>query len=339
MIWEKGVIVRNGHEESWTAATVCDGAGKPVVWGSHPLGAALPADSIAVHAPAVLHITFPDGTTSFRIDALADPVNAKDGSMQPAPLDHPPSEDELHFVMFRFVFGAPGSKRQAKLNKWSVDFGNKINSGCGYIPRENGCEAYLAPEVLAHWGITVKAPMPDEAYRSDAMFYLNPLHQTASSILRYAAAQDIAVFTHLREQLSGTVEARDALAKFLVKQKVAVADAGAALQIVPTGLSAQAKEQYDQLLAAARIDEQRLLGCARAHIGAFAERAWRQAPPAETLEQLLKFYKQGRDEGLCYQAAVKRALLPVLASPYFLYREQRGAPPGGALRPGWTRAG
>ena len=104
----------SGHEEPWTTLSVTDGAGAAVAWGSHPMGAAakLPLDAIAVRAPAVLHLAFPAGTTAFRIQARADPVYAKNGSMQAVPFDHPPSADQLHFDVMRYLIGAPKSTRQ-----------------------------------------------------------------------------------------------------------------------------------------------------------------------------------------------------------------------------------
>ncbi len=117
MIWEHGVVERGGHDEPWTAAMVTDATGAEVAWGSHPVAAAaaLPHDSVAVHAPAVLHIVFPPGTTGFRVEARADPVYAKDGSMQAVPMTHAPSGEELHFASLRWVFGAPASARRKAL--------------------------------------------------------------------------------------------------------------------------------------------------------------------------------------------------------------------------------
>ena len=63
---------------------------------------------------------------------------------------------------------------------------------------------------------------------------------------------------------------------------------------------------------------------ARDHLTGFARvRAWRREPSQESIDKLLILYQQGRDAGLCYEAAMKHSsIVGVLVSPYFLYREQ-----------------
>ena len=152
MIWEHGVLERNGHNEPWTSLAVTDLVGSPVAWGSHPMGpkAGLPADSIAVHAPAVLHLKIPAGTTGLRVDARADPDYAKNGSMQVEPLNHPPSGETLHFVPMRYVFGATGSSRYLTHLSSATEIYFNVRAISQAI---NGREfnSLLPTEVLARW--------------------------------------------------------------------------------------------------------------------------------------------------------------------------------------------
>ncbi len=347
MIWEKGVITCDGHDQPWTVLTVTDRAGAPIAWGSHPMGpaAGLPMDSIAVHAPAVLHLTFPAGTTAFRVDARADPVYAKNGSMQAVPLLHPPSDDELHFAILRYVFGAPGSKRQKAIYDAS-----DIAYGLGHSevadpwnllpPTARSRWANLHDKSIAvDWGgdtCSLKQPPPPESkygvggyphgYPGDDHVWKG----TSTLLLDGATDQERKALAHIIDQLVATQEARDDLYFFLTAHGIALKSFADALTVAPTTLGPDLIPRYHALLDAARADEQRLLGCARDQLTDFARRAWRREPDEPSLLDLLAFYRGARDEGLCYEASMKRALVGVLISPYFLYRvepaRQREAP-------------
>jgi mono/diheme cytochrome c family protein len=347
MIWEKGVITCNGHEQPWTVLTVTDRAGAPIAWGSHPNGpaAGLAMDSIAVHAPAVLHLTFPAGTTAFRVDARADPVYAKNGSMQAVPLLHPPSDDELHFAILRYVFGAPGSKRQKDMyNASDVVYGlggAEVADPWNLLPPTARSRwANLHDKSIAvDWGgdsCSLKQPPPPESnygvggyphgYPGDDHVWKG----TSTLLLDGATDQERKTLAHIIDQLVATQEARDDLFFFLTDQKIVLKSCADALTVVPTSLGPDLTPRYHALLDAARADEQRLLGCARDQLTDFARRAWRREPDEPSLLDLLAFYRGARDEGLCYEASMKRALVGVLISPYFLYRvepaRQREAP-------------
>ncbi len=336
MIWEHGVITVDGHEQPWTGLTIRDRTEAPVPWGSHPIGhaAVLPDDSIAVHAPAVLHVTFPPGTTHFRIDARADPVYAKNGSMQVVPYLRPPSEDELHFARVRYVFGAPGSKRQRAimdaseltqmLGPWPMA------DAWNLLPRQlkNLWGNLHDKSISADWGenyaVLRSPPTPESVFGAgfprgwpgEDRFW------RGSSTFLLAGATDgqRKQVSHIIDKMLATLDARDTLAFFLADQKIPLENAAAALTVTPVFTNPAFAQHYHNLLDAAHADEQRLLDCAQAQITDFANRAWRRPPSARCVAELLKLYRLGRDDGLCYEACMKRAMVGVLTSPYFLYR-------------------
>ncbi len=343
MIWEHGVFTRGGKDEPWTSLAVSDLAGATVRFGSHPMGAAaqLPAESICVHAPAVLHLRFPPGTTDFRVDARADPRYARDGSMQVVPFDRPPTDDELHFVCNRYVIAAgsqynpdrkladargPSSSRQRTLEDLTSAFDNFVSES--YPPRNSN--ALMPADVRARWHIGIGPPMPED-FRAgypgllqkrrgfDQPYLWQP---TLAMVDRYATPEELASRERIKIELSGTIEARDALAGFLDKHKAHCDLATALLTTEPAGLKPAEAAELVRLRDATRADELRLLDCARTLLADFAQRAWRRPPAERSLASLLGLYQQARDDGLCYETAIKRALVPVLASPLFLYRDQ-----------------
>ncbi len=354
MIWEHGVLTRDGHEEPWTGLAVTDASGATVAWGSHPMGAAaaLPMDAIAVHAPAVLHLAFPAGTTNFRIDARADPVYAKNGSMQVVPFDHPPTEDQLHFVFMRWIFGAPKSWRQKHLMDDAMRIGSalgNVNSGFDVENTFDDPVNLLPSDVRDHWGLRSSHLTPESAYGDNFPYSWPAIYAmyrgTSTLLTKYATDAMRKAMAHLVDQMRGTIEARDDLSAFLAWLHPAgvgitpyaaphspvnqgnrvlnqLENAAQAFTIVPTGRSPEIMKRYQALLEAARTDEERLRGCARDHITEFAAAAWRRKPDPDRISNLLLLYQHGRDEGLGYEAAVKRAFVGVLVSPYFLYREQ-----------------
>jgi len=74
--------------------------------------------------------------------------------------------------------------------------------------------------------------------------------------------------------------------------------------------------------------------CAREIVASLTRQAYRGAVSEGELQDLLKFYEQGRTDG-DFEAGVRTALQAVLASPRFLFRLEQ-APP--AARPGQTFA-
>ena len=128
---------------------------------------------------------------------------------------------------------------------------------------------------------------------------------------------------HLCDELKGTIEARDVLAQFLRKLSSFSSENPAdALTFDEKGVRPDAIDGYRRLLGLAKADEQRLLGCAREQLTAFAEQAWRQPLEERPREAMIALYQVGRDQGQCYGAAMKRALTAVMVSPHFLFREQ-----------------
>jgi hypothetical protein len=339
MIWEHGVITRDGHDEPWTGLDIRDRAEHPVAWGSHPMGpsAGLPLDSIAVHAPAVLHLTFPAGTTAFRVDARADPVYAKNGSMQAVPFMHPPTDDDLHFAVVRYIFGAPGSSRQHDIMAAS-ELLYHLNCADPIVDPWN----LLPPALRGRWGNLHDKSIPGEWTAAigtlgsppplESVYGANFPHGwpgedalwkgTSTFLLAGATDAEQKGLAHLTDKLFATIEARDTLAFYLVDQKVHLESPAQALTIAPTTLGPDQLQRYQHLLDAARTDEQRLVGCAREQITAFATRAWRCTPSAPDVADMLTLYQKARDEGLCYEASMKQAVVGILISPYFLYRSQ-----------------
>jgi hypothetical protein len=331
MIWEHGVIECNGHDQPWTVCTVTDGTGAPVPWGSHPKGpaAGLAMDSIAVQAPAVLHLILPAGTTGMRIDARADPTYAKNGSMQVVPLDHMPTEDQLHFVVMRNVIGAPKSRRVRDLLNAQIEMDSKIRA-ISIAVNYRLFPSLLPEEVIKRWKIPadpghgqphVYTPWLINGVRQLPIMW----DESDATMLAYLPDRDKSLvgMQRLKDELRGTIEARDILAEFLGKYgKFNSENPAEALNFDSKYLAPAQLEEYQRLLAAAKADEERLQGCARAHLTAFAERAWRQPLPDDSREGMIALYKTGRDLGLCYGAALKRALTAILISPHFLYREQ-----------------
>ncbi len=181
------------------------------------MGAAakLPMDAIAVHAPAVLHLTFPAGTTLFRIDARADPVYAKNGSMQVLPFDHPPTSEQLHFDQLRWVFGAPKSWRQRSILGWSL----AIKSSCSFWIGGDEALYFFDPlnllpvDVRAFWGLRNALPIAEstigDKFPSDLKFA--PWFGNSLIFREYASPPMLANAERLAKQISATVEARDAL--------------------------------------------------------------------------------------------------------------------------------
>ncbi len=329
MIWEHGVLERNGHDEPWTVLKITDLSGAVVPWGSHPMGAAagLPKESIAVHAPAVLHLVFPPGTTGLRVDARADPVYAKNGSMQAATFDRPPTPDELHLVPFRYIFGAPHSRRQRAIEGENC-LGPRLGNP-SILFNYRTFPALLPPEVIRRWKI---APDPFELTvdPKDPRSFKTPLgdiaymwNESSRAIRSYAQPADRAALDLLAEQLRGTIEQRDLLADFLRHaQGFKDENPAAALSFVPPPMDAGSTALYQDLKARAIADETRMAASASVQINDFGQRAWRQAVPARALNAMLDIYRSGRDQGLCYEAAMKMALQPILISPHFLYRIQ-----------------
>jgi hypothetical protein len=338
MIWEHGVITRDGHEEPWTSVTVKDRQEAPVAWGSHPMGPAakLPLDAIAVHAPAVLHLTFPAGTTAFRVDARADPVYAKNGSMQTLPFSRPPTDDETHFAIVRYVFGAPGSSRQRAIMAASevcYDLGwSEVCDPWNLLPKSiRGKWANLHDKSIAgDWGDdngVLGSPPPSESeYGSGFPHGWPPIDHfwkgTSTFLLPYASDQEKKHLSHLIDLMLACSEARDTLGFFLAQQKIPCENPAAAMRCVPTTLPPDLEKRFQLLHDAAIQDEERLQGCARTTLTDFATRAWRTTPAPGSIQGFLQLYQLARDEGLCYEACMKRALVGVLTSPYFLYREE-----------------
>jgi hypothetical protein len=325
MIWEQGTLTRGGKQEPWTAATIDDGSGNAIAWGSHPDHATgpLPADSVSVHAPAVLHVTFPADTTYFTVQARADPL-CKDGSMIAAVLDHPPSAEQRHAVAHHQPYGVPGSARVKKLQAWSATMYGLTAITAGEVPFDE-C---MPPEVRQRWSPPKPAQRPARAdataARPPAIGSFRMIADSEDAYLALATPADLHRREHLADFMRGTIEARDVLVDFLAARRIKATNAAAAMAFEPVGLTGTQVEEYQRLIVAARADEQRLLDCARAHLREFAARAWREEPSTAAIERLLAFYEKARDEGLAYGAALKPALMAALVSPRFLYRLQDG---------------
>jgi hypothetical protein len=328
MIWEKGVLLRDGKEVPWTEATLTDGAGKPIPWGMRPIAdaPALPADSVEVQAPAVIHIVFPAGTTAFRVDAHADPQFAKSGTMQAAPFDREPTAEELRYVPNRWLFSAPPQTRPDQYAKWFAEIRTRYEAGSGGIPPES--YALLPAEVGQYWNLHAPKEPEEKDFSNPKATNswghpLGPWYFTNEVLLSYTSTADRDRLDKISAMLRTTIERRHALVRWLGDHHV-TSPAGAALLATeePEGLKSELKAEYQKQLASARADEERLARSAREQVAAFAAKAWRAGASEEKLEALMALYQGGRDEGLCYEAAVKRALVPVLASPRFIYREQ-----------------
>lgn len=59
----------------------------------------------------------------------------------------------------------------------------------------------------------------------------------------------------------------------------------------------------------------------------FAARAFRRPVPSETLERLIEIVRNSLRQGETFEAGVAQAMVAVLASPRFLYREEASLPP------------
>ena len=63
--------------------------------------------------------------------------------------------------------------------------------------------------------------------------------------------------------------------------------------------------------------------CAKTIVTSLARRAYRRAPTNEDVQELLKFYKEGRADGGTFEDGIEMAVRAVLASPDFLFRIER----------------
>ncbi len=327
MIWEHGVLERNGHDEPWTAASVTDADGVAVPLGgpSDKMGAAVqgsPRYSIAVRAPAFLHLTLPAGTTGLRIDARADPLYAKNGSMQVAPMLHPPTGQELHFLPMRYVFGAPKSRRQKALEGIGSEMYSRLRNVSMAINYRDFA-SLLPPEVRQHWRITSKGLVAPKVYAVLGDQIPTVWNESDEAIRSFALPEERKVLDRLADDLRGSIELRDDLADFLAHTGgFSSPNPALALTFAVPELSPESTQRYHQLLAAAQADESRLLADARSQLTTFAELAWRMPLTPRAQASLEALYQGARDEGCCFDAAMKRALTAILLSPHLLYRAQ-----------------
>ena len=66
--------------------------------------------------------------------------------------------------------------------------------------------------------------------------------------------------------------------------------------------------------------------CARRILGGLARRAYRRPVPAEDLDALLEFYRQGQRQAGTFDGGIEMALRRMLAEPRFLFRIETDAP-------------
>ena len=74
------------------------------------------------------------------------------------------------------------------------------------------------------------------------------------------------------------------------------------------------------------------LGCAKTTLETVARRAYRRPLVEADREKLLKYYRQGREEGGSFETGIEMALRAILASPDFLFRIERDPETTGATK-------
>ncbi len=303
VIWEAGEVeFADGTKQPWQAVfpSPTDPTGNSVPWGSHPLGTALPEGSIGVQAPSVIRMELPETlrgkATLLTMRLVLDPTHGMEASVTNAVDDVVPKFHEHMFSQRKILGSKMGSDRETSKQATAA-------SRAGWFFAQSSAVFFKGIATTSHTSLEAGRLRGEAVDALDGQtFYW------ADQEVRHAInpnAPDTAVmispypFFHLA--------LKDFVPFFNKTERAEF-------------------ENWKQLITVVVQDTQRpsdLIAerqAARQQLWHLVESAWRQPVSQELLEELLGFYDATREEGASYTHAMRQALLPVLASPQFLYR-------------------
>lgn len=315
--WRRGrVHFMDGTVKPWEEVVEVFGArsGKRFPWGQDKDNAiSLTGDAIGVQPPGALTFKLPPNARYFEVEFVIDPAVLGDASIQALVLKEKPKSTS--YVEGRLVFG--GRNRDLTATAMNKDLEKNLRRR--NLSEANSTKVGLNSErnIFRDWKHTplesIGGPWPDQT--PDKFEPNAPYHYTVPEILRNATPEDLGDLRRLEHRLVSIVQQpwQDLLARTKdagwdeVREGV-MPPAGIAARLEP-GLKNEVRELED-----------RLESDARKVLVALARPAWRRPVAGEDVEPLLAVYRRSRQQGTSYEAAVKTALLGVLASPNFLFR-------------------
>ncbi len=97
------------------------------------------------------------------------------------------------------------------------------------------------------------------------------------------------------------------------------------------GVAAKSTQSRDKIFECYPAESSEEAECARTIVRSLTSKAFRRPAGEADIEEMLAFYKAGRDEGGSFDAGIEAALQRILADPEFIYRrelEPEGIAPG-----------
>lgn len=301
MLWTDGVFeFADGKTQPWSQGT------------------------LSLAAPGSEKIAVPDGALRFTCIATPDPAKS-DGQtrMQAVVLREAPHPEWTRYIPYRAILVKAGAKPpNSNSITLPVRTSFALRNRTLFVFTTEGFRAernYLAAMLADLDARDLGGPWPEQP--DDGEGFLFPDYFNAAAVREKASPQQLAELRHLQEQLRTEVFAsRQRVQRFLKAHghpeiaEGAVPDAAALAK-----LTTAERAELTTLLNAAQADETKLEARAAELLRPFASAAWRRGLADNETARLLTMFRQMRERGLSFDAAIKVPLLYVLSSPQFFF--------------------
>lgn len=301
MLWRDGVFeFADGKTQPWSEGT------------------------LRMNAPGFRQIPVPAGTIRFTCVATPDPSNADDQTlMQAIVLRETPHPEWTRYIPGRAILVKAGAKPPNSNSitlpvRTSFTLRNRplfIFAIEGFRAERN----YLADLLADLDPRDLGGPWPEQP--DDGEGFLFPDYFNAAALREKASPQQLAELRHHQALLrSELFTSRQRVQRFLKTHCHIDISEGALPEVSAlAAIGTAERAEWQTLLTAAQADEAKLEARAAELLTPFAAAAWRRELAESESARLTGMFRQMRQRGLSFDAAIKVPLLYVLSSPRFFF--------------------
>jgi len=313
----------NGRTESWKEA----GIRAELISGNAP-GPGLGIEhGTEIAAPSVVKLELPSDAKRLKATFQLDDANKESASVQVVFTEKTPEAWQQLYYPMRQVLAWPENRERVK--KSVGDFtnlaarsskigGNELSDAIADVPGIDGgfmerLGAFTAPEAHPHAPYFIDREWLRKSLTPEELAH----HENLVADLQFYAEVP---FQKLRKVANKSED--DPLIGAQLLKEEALLDVGAGK-----------RRELDPVLSEARALESTYREKAGEILAPFLRTAWRRDIAPSELEEYLKFYETGRDHGMTFDSAVKRAMTIAMIAPPFVFKLQQMDAAPGAIEP------